>query len=525
MSAVSLVDIERLGHVLDVARAVLLGDGDEFDIANAASPAGAARQSAGAFYTPAVLARLIVERGLDGYDSGPILDPTCGGGVVLLAAAEALAERGVPEGDAVVRLAGADVDPVALLAARVALGVWSLRRAGVWAELVTVCGDMVHGQAPGDWGGRFAAVVGNPPFLSQLRRRSARSAPERDAAQGRGYADAASLVLERSLRWVRPDGGSVALLQPRSFLVARDSAPIRNELAALGGVDEVWLDDHAMFDASVRVCLPVVKLRAAPATDSRSSTTVSVGVERRVVGTVTLPDWTRAVGLADATPAVVVDSHAGVLGDVAEVRADFRDWFYELAAVVAEAPLGLAAPDDRFVGVLTSGAIAPLATTWGHQPLRIAKRRFSRPVVPRAWLEARPDATWRAGPKVIVANQTKVIEAFADADGCWVGNTPTLSIAPTDPSCDVWEVAALLTSPVAAAFVANKVAGSGLSTGAMRLTAEVLRSVPLPSNADRWSEAAAVASAGGSASEVGTLMMAAYQLDSPQLSSWWLAHL
>ena len=52
-------------------------------------------------------------------------------------------------------------------------------------------------------------------------------------------------------------------------------------------------------------------------------------------------------------------------------------------------------------------------------------------------------------PKVLVASQTKVIEAVVDEAGRAVPGTPVVSVEPTDPEVDVWHLAALLTSPVA----------------------------------------------------------------------------
>ena len=81
------------------------------------------RHVRGAFYTPADVAASLVAATVE---RGPVVDPTCGAGVFLLAAGIGLAARGAdPRGVATTQLFGADIDPVAVHLTRCALAGWA----------------------------------------------------------------------------------------------------------------------------------------------------------------------------------------------------------------------------------------------------------------------------------------------------------------------------------------------------------------------------------------------------------------
>ena len=509
-------------------------------IVAAAQPRGDEQGSAGAFYTPPRLATHIVASALDASNTGPnstgpnssvgptVLDPTCGGGAVLLSAAEELLARGHDAAPIVPRLFGGDLDPVAVLTARLVLGLWSIWRAGHWETADIRVVDAVHSDGPDHWSGRFDLVVGNPPFLGQLKSATNRSSGERRSVGPLGYADAATVVLDRSLGWVR-DGGAMALLQPRSFLSARDAARVRRRVATEQRLVGLWVDAAPMFDAGVRVCLPVIVREPATAAMVRlwSGLTGLDDVTTLSGEHVPVPvsgDWAAIgaalVGVPAAVRRVSAVSGGRTLGDLADVHADFRDWFYDVAEVVTEASAD-GGPELR---VLTSGAIEPLRSTWGVGVVKILRRAFTAPVVPRPWLDARPDGAHRVRPKVIVANQTKILEVHVDDTGTHVGLTPTISVVP-HRSEDLHLVAALLASPLASAHVAALTAGSGLSATAMRVTAESLRSIPVPPVHEQWQRAAELVRNGAGPLDVAEMMAGAWPdldgTDGAELLAWW----
>src|SRR3954467_455088 len=85
------------------------------------------RRALGAFYTPPDVARRLVDIAFAG-TSGPlrVCDPACGDGAFLLAAADALAERGIDRATIARDLLwGCDIDAGAVTTAGSAIATWS----------------------------------------------------------------------------------------------------------------------------------------------------------------------------------------------------------------------------------------------------------------------------------------------------------------------------------------------------------------------------------------------------------------
>ncbi len=196
--------------------------------------------------------------------------------------------------------------------------------------------------------------------------------------------------------------------------------------------------------------------------------------------------WGALLAAASGVPAV--DPDGPPLSSMATATAGFRQQYYGLVPFVRERSDGAGMP------LVTSGLIEPAELLWGRAPCRFARRRWTAPVVDHralgaaapslgAWVEA------RRRPKVLVASQTRVIEAVVDADGRLLPSVPVVSVEPTDAS-DLWRVAAALLSPVASAWMLHDRAGSGLSDDTMRVSARSVTGVPLPTDPVRWDEAA-----------------------------------
>ncbi|MEZ6318276.1 MAG: hypothetical protein R3B49_05900 [Phycisphaerales bacterium] len=100
-----------------------------------------------------------------------------------------------------------------------------------------------------------------------------------------------------------------------------------------------------------------------------------------------------------------------------------------------------------------------------------------------------PWITSRLVPKILLATQTRVIEALVDADGVYLPSTPVISVLPRDPR-DLWRLAAALASPVCAALAMHRHAGTALSPDAIKLAARQVLALPLPADADAWQAAA-----------------------------------
>jgi hypothetical protein len=443
------------------------------------------RRANGLHVTPRWLADRLVVRALDGLGAAPavtVCDPACGGGAFLVAAARRLHRRGA-ERRRVVRhlLWGADIDPVGLAVAEAALALWA-GEAPPPGRLV-VADALVDGGAV--WSDRpavgFHVVAGNPPFQNQLGRATART-PEQQArlrarygTAVRAYTDAAWLFLLAGCDLARP-GGRVVLVEPQSLVGARDAAAVRSAVDERARLLDMWVDERPVFAASVRVCAPVLE----------------VGPERRSGE----PNpWSERFADAVGIPRVRTPPR-GTIADLAQVIAGFRDEYYGLVAAVRERTPG----DDAMAPLITSGLIDWLGCSWGRRPARFAKRTWRAPVVDLGELEStggRAARRWVARarvPKVLVATQTRVVEAAVDASGSWVPSVPVLAVVPHDPA-DLWRVAAAVASPAATAWLLGRAPGTALARDAIKVAAPDLLALPLPADRGAWDEAAAAACA------------------------------
>jgi len=507
--------------------------GWELGRAHEGSEVAADRKQRGAFYTPLPLVTGLTRLVLTGrhHRVPRVCDPMCGAGGFLLAAAEHLRSDGVDVEEIGPNLVGFDVDANAVMTARLALGLWLASAGGDPMSPTIVVADAIHGEPPAEVEDGFDAIVGNPPFLGQLKSKTARSETDRlSLDEARGYADAATIAWERSRLWLRPSGRMTMVL-PQSVLSARDAAPARDEAA--GTVVGMWVDDGDVFDASVKVIAPLV---VSDPGESVFPVPLFSGEAVEQVGFTRSLTWSGM--LADRQGVPAFGGHTrGTVSDIATASADFRRWFYDMAVLVAEHENG-PDHDSDVVRVVTSGLIDPNRALWGVVDTKIGGRRWRRPVVTRDQLADLGESD-RLRPKVLVASQTRVIEAIVDELGMAVGLTPVITVTPL-VEADLWRLAAVLLSPLASVWARRQAAGSGLSREAVRLSTTVVGSLPLPSASFvAWTAAADVLAAGTtdtSGSGVGAarretllaaahLMQEAYGLPDHSVFAWWESQL
>jgi hypothetical protein len=442
----------------------------------------AERRRRGAWYTPdGIVAEMCAQAGVGPGDR--VLDPACGDGRFLVEARH----RGAA-------VDGVERDPDAAAGAA---------QAGTRVR----CADALAidwPEAPYD------VVLGNPPFLNQLAATTTRGGRSRHG--GGPYADAAVEFLALAHRLARPAGGRVALVLPASVLASRDAAPVRDAVLADGAVRHLWWLGRA-FDAAVHTVVVVLVRGARPGPVTRA-----VGVPAVTATPAAHPrpgaTWASLVtDLLGVPPDPPVDGP--VLGGRAELTADFRDQYYGLAGAVSDTGDG--------PPLVTAGLLDPGRCAWGERPTRFRRQPFAAPRV-RLDALAAPLTAWAARrlvPKVLVATQTRVLEAAPDPDGAWLPSVPVISVVPNDPAA-VWALAAVLTSPVASAWVANRCAGTGLAPTALRPTARLLGGLPLPTRP--WDDAVAALRAGDLVG-CGTAVDAAYGAPDEARLAWWRAGL
>jgi len=501
------------------------------------------RRRRGAFFTPPDVATALVAEVVE---KGTVLDPACGSGVFLLAAARRLLNTGVADRGSIVRrhLFGSDVDPASAEATRRVLGAW----AGVEPDEVSgvVVADPLH-EATDPWPGRpahgFDAVVGNPPFLGQLRSSTSGTGAERAVLRERfgdlvgAYTDVAWLFLALGLEVLAP-GGRMLLIQPQSLLAARDAGPIRDRLVTAGRLTGLWLDRSGVFAGHTDVCAPIVEARA---TSSRPDGPVRLLADASVqsVGHAPPPvpgeTWGPLVagllGIPEVGRVGGLPTGDGRIGDMAGVTAGFRQHYYALVGAVHER----SGPQDRRPPLLTTASVDPLHSRWSTVPCRFDGRRWAAPVVDLAavsatdptvgsWLEA------RRRPKLLLATQTAVVEVIADPVGNLVPLTPLVVVEP-EPA-DLWHLAAALSAPVVTALAARRSVGAARSAGRIKLSARQVADLPLPGDPSAWDDGAGLAralhEAGPAATrdawmEFGEVMGRAYAASDKGLLEWWWA--
>lgn len=500
---------------------------------------GPTRRELGAFYTPPEIVEALLDEALDpvlgerATDEAVlairVLDPACGDGAFLIAAVARIAARLVEisggSADQAFRrvvdagcVVGMDVDPPAIRTCAEALG------SAAWLRLEDALVT--------DPNREFDVVVGNPPFLSQLDRRTAVSSERRAVLQERypmdAYTDPSALFLLLAARSLRT-GGRMAMVQPLSVLAARDAERVRIAVEELAPLAFVWVAGGRVFpDAQVQVCA----LGAVEGADG-SSVHLSVGGGFRHVGDRERGDasWAalgaQAMGVPDLAPQT-----DGLLGDLAVCTADFRDAFYRLAGAVREGDV-----TDTRDRLVTTAMIDPAVIAWGAREVRFAGERYLRPIVQTQTTDSEL-AAWvakRAVPKVLVATQTRVIEAAIDPNGATVPVTPVISVVPGKRG-NLPRVAAVLSSPVAAALATSASFGAALSPNAIKLSAAQVREIPLPAHREPWTEAASFIERAHAAEGVderwryleraGRSMLVAYGLPSNhEVFGWWASRL
>ncbi len=473
----------------------------------------ARRRELGSFYTPVDVAERLVAIALDGIEGAPVVcDPSCGDGVFLLAAARALEARGLDRSRIALDLLwGVDVDARAVDAASEAIAAWAGVSPGDHLRVADGLDDL-------GWSARFDVVVGNPPFLNQLQRATVRARPTRwDECSG-AYTDTAFLFMLVGLDLVR-DGGRVVLVQPQSFAAARDAAGVRDAIGARGAVTGMWTCDELVFDASVRVCAPVIERGASPAHavprwHGREVT------EAAPVATPSSDTWSRLLVRADEAPAVDLVA-TDRLGSIASATAGFRDQFYGLTDHVVDRE---DADEHEWPRLVTCGAIDPAACTWGARSVRYAGRRWQHPRVDVAGIGDAAVRQWvldRLVPKVVLATQTKVLEAAVDVEGTWVPSTPVIAVHAAPDA--LFRVLAVLLAPPVSAWAASGFAGTALASDAIKLSARQVLEAPLPVHEAPWAEAASALCA-GDVYRAGALMTTAYNADD-DVFEWWTRRL
>lgn len=460
------------------------------------------RRANGAYYTPAAVVDAVVELVWDGV--GSVHDPACGPGAFLLGALRALPPE-ARSAYATAQLSGTDIDPLAVALAQAQVAVFAELAIDDCQKLLTrlTVADSLRQAAP-----NVDTILTNPPFLNRLRALTAvdgelaTQIKSRLGAAVGPYTDVSVVFL---LDCLHAATRRVGIVLPASACATRDAAAAR---AACPAPSFAWTLPSGCF---ADVGVPLVALGFIR--DEPRPTRRFADLPPRLISAETVPPgaaW-NALLVTTGGPPWAPSAVAGTLGDVATIEADFRDEYYALQGHIVE--------DGPGLRVITSGLIDVGAFTWDERSARVHKHTWLRPTVPAAALHPRQAS--RTRPRVLVATQTKVLEAAADPDCRCVGLTPVLTVTP-----DSWSLAAVfavLVSPPVSAWAQRESAGSGLALDAVKLSAAQLRRAPLPPSIPEAAIDAANAVIGGDLTALdplAALMNTAYGAPDCVLE-WW----
>ncbi len=496
------------------------------------------RRNSGVHYTPIKVAQRLTDLALSQAPSGPICDPSVGGGSFLLAAANVFRKSGISSSVILQDLLwGVDIDPDAVRVTKAVLALWASDDSWILTGENLVAADSLEVgieafESPPSSG--FSAVIGNPPFQNQLQNQTVRTLDltnrlrERWKTSAGPYADTAGFFLLVGASMLG-EKGILLMIQPQSFLSASDSYPIREDLEKQMNLLGMWLGGSGIFEAGVHVCAPVlgftngrseVRLWEGPEIEERDSLVRNKG-----------DNWTEIISAVSGVPDV--DLQGPELSDMCSSTAGFRDQFYGLQDYVSEKYLC----KGEWAPLITVGMIDPFRNRWGKGSFRYANQSWTEPVVDLDALEKGNLELFhwvkdRLRPKILVATQTKVLEVLPDPEGLLIPSTPVISV-----ECDygdVWLIAAALSSPAASAKAFARAAGAALSSDTLKLSATQISQIPLPERIHEWDQGAEYAKQAYLASseskwksclyKLGQETSKAYDLNE-DVFEWWLHRL
>lgn len=488
-------------------RALRAHSADDVACAYEAALPNEARRSLGAYYTPSPIVEAVLEFALDALldraahapdpvvqlRSIRVVDPACGSGRFLVAAARRIAGRMVEASGgrlapvealrqaATTCVAGVDIDPVAVELARAALG-----ELGADARQAIVRADaLLDDDAVAPWLGRCHAVVGNPPFIDS-ERSVARGAHRRDRLRAefttaRGNFDLSTLFVELGMRMVG-EGGRVALITPAKLMASDAGRSI--QALALAQRPVAWLRIAGGFDAGVETGALVIERSGTPAGDGERVPCIAIderGASSRA-GEATLGTLRRmpagylcGAWRAGAPPLDSLLARGMTLADVADASdAATTEEAYRLAPLLRDR-----APRAGDVRVVNTGLIDPGRTLWGERPMRYLGRTLTRPVVPMEVLRRSlpRQAEQACGTQVAVAGLASRLEAVVLPEG-WLAGKSVVVLRPRAGVCPR-ALAAWLNAPEASELYALLFGGRGFGSGSLAIGPRQLERLPI----------------------------------------------
>lgn len=214
------------------------------------------RKARGAFFTPPTIANFLARWAIHGNPAARVLDPTCGEGVFLLAAARQLRDLGTPEDRLHDQVQGVDLHDGSL-----AETGRLLQQEGLNADLLAA--DLFELAPPSEMFpsiGSFDAVIGNPPYVRYQQhigepRRMSLLAALRQGVRLSGLASSWAALLVHAGAFVEPEG-RLAMVLPAELLTVGYAEPVRQWLRRrFAAVKLVFFERRQFADALENVVL------------------------------------------------------------------------------------------------------------------------------------------------------------------------------------------------------------------------------------------------------------------------------
>jgi SAM-dependent methyltransferase len=466
----------------------------------------------GAYYTPKVLADYLVDRTLGvGYEIGAtVLDPACGDGALLTAAAEqiwrrhSLDSKSSPPADRAAPLSaclyGVDRDAGAIEQTNAAL-----RSACGLTNPTVPVGRFVHGDAlldasagvagadlTLDWSAQFPEsergfdfVVANPPFINIRRLTKRHDAGVKDWLRkryrtARGCYDLYVLFIERALELLRP-GGRCGLIAPNKLATMEYAEPCRRMLLEQAKIVEIAdTSTLRLFSADVYPYVIVFEKRAAqsdhrirvlqPSADNEL-------LDPPIVREVEQSSWTAATGFRVHGELAVEDRcPTAPLGDVAELASGASGFTAQKVARMLADRKG--EPREGEWDFVVSGNIDRFRLRRGG--VRYMKSHYQRPVLrENAEISNRKRQLYKSA-KIILAGMSKRLEAVYVADPLALGvQAYAVSVDHTAQGGDAYYLLALLNSKLLSYLFSIRYRAKQLSGGFLSINKRQLEQLPV----------------------------------------------
>lgn len=216
------------------------------------------RKARGAYFTPPAIADYLAAWAVGDDPGSRVLDPTCGDGAFLLAAARRLKQLGCSTSQLDDRVFGTDLHGPSLCDAMA-----QLEAEGLDAHLIA--GDFFDLATPDQLGcllPEMDAVIGNPPFVryqdhsGEARRRSSSAA----LAQGvrlSGLASSWAALVVHACGFLKP-AGRLAMVLPAELLTVNYAEPVRRWLRRRFAAVNLVMFNELQFEGALEKVVLVV---------------------------------------------------------------------------------------------------------------------------------------------------------------------------------------------------------------------------------------------------------------------------